>query len=208
MSKMVKCKSCGKEIAKGVKCPNCGSDNRNFFMKHKVLTIIGAIVVLGGIGIAGSSGSNNDISKVDKDKPTNTQQQESRNFNVGDTAEKENSYRITVNSLSEYISSNEFMQAPDGKKYVVAGVEIENLSNDKDIVVSSLMCFNLLGMDGTKYDLALTDVDGSLDGTIAPGRKLKGNIAFEVPNDITEAELEVNLDVFTGKTIFFKGTIN
>lgn len=29
---MIKCKSCGKEIAKGAKsCPGCGKDNRSFF---------------------------------------------------------------------------------------------------------------------------------------------------------------------------------
>ena len=55
MSKLVKCKSCGKEVAKGSKsCPNCGKDNRSFFMKHKILTAIAILVVLGVIGAAGS----------------------------------------------------------------------------------------------------------------------------------------------------------
>lgn len=32
MSKLVSCKACEQEIAKGVKkCPNCGKDQRNFF---------------------------------------------------------------------------------------------------------------------------------------------------------------------------------
>lgn len=207
MSKMVKCKSCGKEISKNVKCPHCGKDNRNFFIKHKVLTIICGIVVLIGIG-TGIETNDNKITKVNNDKQTNTKQQEFRNFNVGDTAEKSDSYRITVTNISEYKSSNEFIQAPEGKKYIIANVEIENLSKDNDIIVSSIACFNLLGLDGTKYDFAITDADSILDGTIAPGRNLKGNVTFEVPNDLTEAELEVNLDIFTGKTIYFKGNIN
>lgn len=54
MSKMVNCKACGKEIAKGVnKCVGCGKDQRNFFMKHKVLTGILAIVIIGSIGAMG-----------------------------------------------------------------------------------------------------------------------------------------------------------
>ncbi|MFT5874603.1 MAG: hypothetical protein ACI8WT_003573 [Clostridium sp.] len=60
MSKMVNCKACGKEIAKGVnKCINCGKDQRNFFMKHKLITFILALFVLGGIGSAmgGDKGS-------------------------------------------------------------------------------------------------------------------------------------------------------
>ena len=45
---LVNCKSCGKEIGKGVKkCVHCGADQRNWFSKHKVLTGILAIVIVG-----------------------------------------------------------------------------------------------------------------------------------------------------------------
>ena len=48
---MVNCKACGKEIAKGVKkCPHCGKDQRNFFMKHKIITGILVILLLAALG--------------------------------------------------------------------------------------------------------------------------------------------------------------
>lgn len=48
---MVNCKACGKEIAKGVKkCPHCGKDQRNFFMKHKIITGILVIILLAALG--------------------------------------------------------------------------------------------------------------------------------------------------------------
>ena len=54
---LVNCKSCGKEIGKGVKkCVHCGTDQRNFFVKHKILTGILAIVIIGGISSAMGSG--------------------------------------------------------------------------------------------------------------------------------------------------------
>ena len=57
MSKLVKCKACGNEIAKGVKrCPNCGKDNRSFVVRHKVLSAIAILVVLGGVGGAMNKG--------------------------------------------------------------------------------------------------------------------------------------------------------
>ena len=57
MSKLVKCKACGNEIAKGVKrCPNCGKDNRSFVARHKILSAIAILVVLGGVGGAMSEG--------------------------------------------------------------------------------------------------------------------------------------------------------
>lgn len=59
MSKLVNCKACGKEIAKGVKkCPNCGKDQRNFFMKHKIITAVLVVVIIGGA--AAAAGGNKD----------------------------------------------------------------------------------------------------------------------------------------------------
>lgn len=58
MSKLVNCKACGNQIAKGTKhCPSCGKDNRNFFVKHKIIT---ALLVLFIIGCIGSVSSNNE----------------------------------------------------------------------------------------------------------------------------------------------------
>ncbi|MEA4826468.1 MAG: hypothetical protein VB130_07525, partial [Clostridium sp.] len=66
MSKLIKCKTCGQEIAKGVKkCVHCGKDQRNFFMKHKILTGIIVLAILGGIASIG-----NKPKKVGETKPT------------------------------------------------------------------------------------------------------------------------------------------
>ena len=59
------CKICGKELAKNAKvCPNCGQDQRNFFARHKVLSGLGILVIL---GVIGSFNSNSN-------KPTEIQQ--------------------------------------------------------------------------------------------------------------------------------------
>lgn len=53
MGDSVRCKACNQEIDKGVKkCPHCGKDQRNFFTKHKILTAVLAILLLGVIGSA------------------------------------------------------------------------------------------------------------------------------------------------------------
>ena len=52
---LVTCKSCGKELGKGVKkCVNCGADQRNFFVRHKILTGILALVIIGIISVMSS----------------------------------------------------------------------------------------------------------------------------------------------------------
>ena len=61
---MVSCKACNKEIAKGVKkCPHCGKDQRNFFMKHKILTGILVVVLLAAIGSGTVSYTHLDVYK-------------------------------------------------------------------------------------------------------------------------------------------------
>lgn len=48
MSKSIKCKSCKQEISKGTSyCPHCGKKQSNFFMRHKVITIIGILIIIG-----------------------------------------------------------------------------------------------------------------------------------------------------------------
>lgn len=71
MSKMVNCKACGNEIAKGAKnCPNCGKDQRNFFMRHKITTfilVIFIIVILAAVTRDNSSDStSSDSTSVDE----------------------------------------------------------------------------------------------------------------------------------------------
>ena len=74
MSKMVKCKVCGKEISKGAKCPNCGKDSRCFVSRHKVLTVIGGLVIIAALGSITGGNSNN---KISDSKQTNVSVEDS-----------------------------------------------------------------------------------------------------------------------------------
>jgi len=56
---MKKCKSCQSEIdQKATKCPHCQTDQRNWFARHPISTVILVLIVLFIIGSAGSSKSN------------------------------------------------------------------------------------------------------------------------------------------------------
>lgn len=49
--KIKMCKSCSQELDKSAKiCPKCGKDQRNFFKKHKILTGILVLFILGSLG--------------------------------------------------------------------------------------------------------------------------------------------------------------
>lgn len=67
---MKKCKSCQKEIDnKASKCPFCQTDQRIWFARHPILTVIIAIILIGAI--SGSSGSKNSTYQPSNSK-TNT----------------------------------------------------------------------------------------------------------------------------------------
>lgn len=51
------CKECGSEVSSKGICPKCGKDQRNFFVKHKVITFILILIIVGVV--AGASGSGN-----------------------------------------------------------------------------------------------------------------------------------------------------
>lgn len=55
---MKKCKDCQKEIdEKATKCPHCRSDQRNWFMKHKITSVILILILFGIFGSMGGSKS-------------------------------------------------------------------------------------------------------------------------------------------------------
>lgn len=63
---MKKCKSCQMEIdLKAKKCPHCQTDQRNWFMRHPILTAILILLVIGMIGGASSGGKNTPTQKGD-----------------------------------------------------------------------------------------------------------------------------------------------
>ena len=82
MSKLVGCKSCGKEVAKGSKsCPSCGKDNRNFFSKHKIITgilVLVIIFIIGGAAGSGDNSSDGGTSEVSNNEPVESKKEDSK----------------------------------------------------------------------------------------------------------------------------------
>lgn len=99
---MVSCKACNKEIAKGVKkCPHCGKDQRNFFMKHKILTGILVVVLLAAIG-SGIGGDDKPSSGGDISSKGNSKVEQN------EKKEDEKKEEKTEFSVDEVISYKDF----------------------------------------------------------------------------------------------------
>lgn len=209
MSQLVNCKACGKEIAKGVKkCPHCGKDQRNFFMKHKIITGILVLVILAGIG---SAVNNNQPKKVGENNKSaaasssDTKKNESKTFKVGDVVQLKN-LKVTVNKVYN-VKGDEYTKPKDGNEFLAIDCTVENIS-DKEQTVSSILMFKVVDKDGRACEYSITGQTaakaGQMDGTIGAGRKLTGVYVVEVPKGQAGLELEFDSSLFTGRQVVVK----
>ncbi|MFZ5815366.1 MAG: DUF4352 domain-containing protein [Bacillota bacterium] len=108
-------------------------------------------------------------------------------FAVGDTI-KMGDLQFTVNSVRT-TKGEGFVRAKDGNVYVLVNATVENIG-DKPAAISSLLMFKLQDGDGYQHNITIyPDAKGSLDGEVAPGRKMRGELAFEVPEHAKGLEL-------------------
>ncbi|MCM3729639.1 DUF4352 domain-containing protein [Neobacillus cucumis] len=194
MSKLVSCKACQKEIAKGVKkCPSCGKDQRNWFMRHKILSFIGFVVVLGIIGSLGSGGSDT-ASTSTKSTAVEKEKQETT-YKVGDVISIDDKVQVSVTKVEEKAQvGSEFVnkKASDGGTLVALQLTVKNISK-KPIGSFSLPNFKLVDQEGTEYDSDIdatssyaveTDIDNSkIMSDLNPGIQVNDVQVFEISKE-------------------------
>lgn len=101
-------------------------------------------------------------------------------FNIGDSVQFDNLI-ITVHGVRE--SESELFKPDEGNIIILVDVSAENVGDDQE-AISSLLLTEVVDTDGFKYNLTITDdAKGSFDGSVGVGRKLRGEIAYEVPKD-------------------------
>lgn len=144
-------------------------------------------------------------SKEEVEQPEEQEEPEPKGpetYNIGDTVEA-GDYIFTVNSVRED-KGGDFLKPDEGNIYYIIDATVEN-KGDKSINVSSLLMFTLIDEEGYTYDITFgPDTKGQLDGEIAPGRKLRGELAFEIPADATGLELEIDPSLFGDGKIIYK----
>ena len=132
MSKMVKCKVCGKEISKGAKCPNCGKDSRCFVSRHKVLTVICGLVIIGALGSVTGGNSN---SKISDDKQTSVSVENSDSKQTSVSNENSNKKQMEPElsiSATELINAYEENEVKADKMYKGKIVEVNGIVDGVD----------------------------------------------------------------------------
>lgn len=91
-------------------------------------------------------------------------------------------YKFTINGVRDAVGDS-ISQPKQGKKYLIINATIENQGQQRS-PISSIVLFTLTDSANQKYKRVITtETKGNLDTNLDPGKKLQGEIAFEVPQD-------------------------
>lgn len=229
------CSNCGNEMLdEAVMCVKCGTmvgnvkkenSNTNNGGKKKglptwaiVLIVVGCVVLVPLIILAilffvgYNSLKDVDMNEIKDDFNDYIEENGggySSSGTIGDTLTGED-IRITLTGAYMYdsIGDGYLIDTPDeGKEYLLFFFDVENISDDNkyisyydfdgyvdDVDVSTTIIFN--------------DVDGSknLSSDLAPGKKAKGFVAFEVDKTWNEFEIHYKDNIWENNTLIFKVT--
>lgn len=197
--------------------------------KKKTLSII-ALVICGIwllLVIAGNTGdtqstSNNVVSEKEDEPKAETQSEsnaevraESEEDQVEDSAEVESKdkyhvgdtwqnkhIKVTYTDCYEFTDYNQYNAPADGNKIICAEFEFENIGNSD----STVMYTDFHGYaDGYEVDQSYAPDGTGLDFTVkmSAGRKGTGKVAFEVPENSSEIEIEFSPNFWTSENIIF-----
>lgn len=206
MKKLVKCKTCGTEIAKTAKvCPKCGAKQHQGVYSLCVVIIL--ITLFACIGILVNSDSDTP-KQIDNDRETtqttDDKKEEKTLFYAGESVEL-NDIVVTLNGVTESKGS-QFNKPSDGNVFLLCEFTIEN-NSESDIGVSSLVSFEAY-VDDFSANMSLSALlekgnKEQLDGTVAAGKKMNGVIGYEAPSDYKNLEIRFTPNFWSGKDIKF-----
>ncbi len=140
-----------------------------------------------------------DASEEATSQEESTPEETNNVFHVGDVIDTGKA-TVTLKSVDDYTSDNEFMQPKDGEKIIGAYFIIEN-TGDSDLITSSydFKCYadNSVVKESFYGDNILSS------DSISPGRKNEGYIWFEIPENAEKIEIEYEMSWWTqDKAIF------
>lgn len=132
---------------------------------------------------------------------TNNPLSSSNVISVGQTY-KDNTVVIKYVALNNnFTNYSEYTTVKSGYKIIQANFEFENLGRDD--FYASVYNFNCYA-DNYACESFWNLDDDILGSTLSQGRKVRGNVYFEVPQNSYSITIEYELDMWSGKKVLFK----
>lgn len=213
------CKHCKTEIPYGAKvCPNCRK-KQGGMLKWIAIAIVAICIIGAAVSdeddkskeSSNTNNSGNTQSAQDKpeeskqeDEPTAELKQENSDniFHVEDVLETKK-IKLSYLSCGEYIESNSYIEPAEGNKFIYFEFEFENIGNTDTSVGSFVFDCYADGYEAKQTYLATDDNVMISITTLSTGRKTRGIVVFEVPQDAENIEVEYETSYWTqDKAIF------
>lgn len=158
----------------------------NWFKKHKVLTVILALIVIVGISAASGGGKSDDST-------SNKTASNAKTYKFDERADKQSKdvevlpgeaatvgdVKMTLSGVEYKTSLSDFETAESGKTFVIADVALENTSNKTQPF--NVFNFRIQTAGGQVLDGGITSIKTLSSGDLVAGGKVTGKIVFEVP---------------------------
>ena len=178
----------------------------------KLKALAGAATLIAVMGVTMGSGASNDAASVDESSSpaaaagSGDSGSKSKTFKVGETV-KLGDWRIKVSKVTDPLKpKNEFMTPEKGMRWVRVDATVTN-NSDEPQTVSSIACFDVRDSESRKYTITIVgDSSSQLDGEVAPGEKLRGNVDFEVKKAAKGLTLHFKCDFLSSGTAQIKLT--
>lgn len=197
-----KCPKCQEVIAKGAKkCKHCGADLRNWFVRHKVVSVFLGIIALVIIASAAGGSKTTTSTSSSKDSKTNTKAETAK---IGQSV-NDGKFEFTVTSIEcgkTSVGSNPYLTKTAQGQYCLLSITVKNIGNEAQSLSSSNQY--LLNASGQKYsDDGTATMYNAPGGTtwyndINPGNSVSGAIVFDIPKDQTPVTAELHDSAFSG----------
>lgn len=178
----------------------------NWFKRHKILTVIGAFIVIGIIASAAGGGSKTNTSTSSNDKQSDTTKTDNKSAmaKVGEVA-RDGKFEFTVASMEcgkASVGTNEYLTKQAQGQFCLVNVTVKNIGNEAQTFDSSSQYLYdaanaKFSADGTA-SLYANPQGSTFLNQINPGNSVTGILVFDLPKDKTPITAELHDSSFSG----------
>lgn len=180
---------------------------KNWFLRHKILTVLGALIVIGVVvnlaGGGGESGSGGGVDTTTSQAAPNAEAPAEGGQAPGiGAAVRDGKFEFVVQNVERGVTSvgDQFTsQTPQGE-YVLVTVNVANIGNEQQLFDTTSQ--KLLDAQGREYStdtVATVTEDPNLGfSQINPGNSLVATLVFDIPTGVSPSEIELHDSLFSG----------
>lgn len=151
-------------------------------------------------GVETESEHKNTLTSNEQNTENNVQAQETKKYNVSEIFESENIAVKYVSKNENFTNYSKYADVKSGYKIIQLSFEFENVgTSDQFVSDSDFYCY----ADGYNCEKFWSVEDSGFYATLSAGKKTKGNVYFEVPQDAKEIIVEFEADSWTSTKAIF-----